>query len=116
MPRVYIVVGLIIVALSVYATIDTIMTDKSRTRGLPKILWVLVILLLPVIGAALWFTLGKDRGKRGGRGRAVPRTTAPDDDPDFLRRINTEKEQEERIRRLEQELADLDDDPKPNDG
>lgn len=106
MPRVYIVVGLIIVALSIYAAIDSLMTDRMRTRGLPKILWVIVVLLLPVIGPALWFTLGKDRGKA----RPVSRQTAPDDDPDFLRRLGTEKEQEERIRRLEQELADLDDD------
>lgn len=106
MVRVYIVVGLIIVALSIYAAIDSMMTENSRTRGLPKPLWVLVILFLPLIGAILWFTLGKDRGK----GTPVTRQTAPDDDPDFLRRLGTEKEQEERIRRLEQELADLDDD------
>lgn len=111
MVRVYIVVGLIIVALSIYAAIDSLMTDKRRTRGLPKFLWVLVILFLPVIGAVLWFTLGKDRGK----GRPVARQTAPDDDPDFLRKLNSEKEQEERIRRLEQELADLDDDSTTKD-
>jgi hypothetical protein len=111
MVRVYIVVGLIVIALSIYAAIDSLMTDKRRTRGLPKALWVLVILLLPVIGAVLWFTLGKDRGK----GYSAPRQTAPDDDPDFLRRLGTEKEQEERIRRLEQELADLDDDSTTKD-
>lgn len=106
MVRVYIVAGLVIIALTIYAAIDSLMTDKRRTRGLPKFAWVLVILVLPVIGAVLWFTLGKDRGK----GKQVSRQTAPDDDPDFLRRLGTTKEQEERIRRLEQELADLDDD------
>lgn len=106
MVRVYIVVGLVIVALSIYAAIDSLLTDRSRVRGLPKALWVIVILLLPVIGAVLWFLVGKDRGK----GRPVLRQTAPDDDPEFLRRLGSEKEQEERIRRLEQELADLDDD------
>lgn len=111
MPRVYIVVGLVIVALSIYSAIDALMTDRLRTRGLPKTLWVLVILLLPVIGPALWFTIGKDRRKN----RPIARQTAPDDDPDFLRRLGTEKEQEERIRRLEQELADLDDDSTTKD-
>ncbi len=111
MPRVYIVVGLIIVALSIYAAIDSLMTAKYRTRGLPKFLWVVVILFLPVIGPVLWFTLGKDRGKN----RPVARATAPDDDPDFLRRLGSEKEQAERIRRLEQELADLDDDTTTKD-
>jgi hypothetical protein len=37
---------------------------------------------------------------------------APDDDPAFLRGLGKDKEQEERIRRLEQELAELDDDSK----
>ena len=111
MVRVYIVVGLVIVALSIYAAIDSLMTDKSRTRGLPKWLWVIVILFLPVIGALLWFTLGKDKRGR----KSAPRQTAPDDDPEFLRRLGTDKEQEERIRRLEQELADLDDDSTPKD-
>ena len=40
----------------------------------------------------------------GGRGHAV----APDDDTDFLRRLGQDAEQDERIRRLEQELAELD--------
>lgn len=107
MVRVYIVVGLIIVALSIYAAIDTLMTDRSRVRGLPKTLWVIIILFLPVIGVILWFTIGKDRGKA----KEVKRQTAPDDDPEFLRRLGSSQDQEERIRRLEQELADLDDDP-----
>lgn len=107
MVRVYIVVGLIVVALSIYAAIDSLMTDRSRIRGLPKPLWVLIVLLLPLIGPILWFTIGKDRGKN----RGVTRQTAPDDDPEFLRSLGSTKDQEERIRRLEQELADLDDDP-----
>ena len=111
MVRVYIVVGLIIIALSVFAAIDAVLTEHRRVRGIPKFFWVIVILLLPVVGAVLWFVLGKDRGKS----KTVPRQTAPDDDPDFLRRLGTEKEQAERIARLEQELADLDDDSTTKD-
>jgi hypothetical protein len=37
---------------------------------------------------------------------------APDDDPAFLRSLGSDQEQDERIRQLEQELADLDDDSK----
>jgi len=101
---------IVVIAISIFAIVDVLLTDKRRVRGIPKILWVLVI-LLPVVGALLWFTLGKDRG----RGRAVPRQTAPDDDPDFLRTLGSDREQEERIRRLEQELADLDDDSTSKD-
>ena len=111
MPRVYIVVGIVILALSIYSVIDSLLTDRRRVRGLPKVLWVIVIVLLPVIGPALWFIVGKDRASR----RPISRQTAPDDDPEFLRRLGSEKEQEERIRRLEQELADLDDDSSTKD-
>jgi hypothetical protein len=59
------------------------------------------------VGAILWFTVG-----RGRRDENVPRRTiAPDDDPAFLKNLRRDEEQDERIRRLEQELADLDDDP-----
>lgn len=111
MVRVYIIVGLVLVALTIYAAIDSLMTDHARVRGLPKPLWFIVVLLLPLVGPVLWLTIGKDRG----RGRQVKRQTAPDDDPEFLRRLGSTKEQEERIRRLEQELADLDDDPTTKD-
>jgi hypothetical protein len=36
---------------------------------------------------------------------------APDDDPDFLRKLGREKAMEDRIEQLERELRDLDDDP-----
>ncbi|QYH34603.1 PLDc N-terminal domain-containing protein [Salinibacterium sp. M195] len=110
MSRLLIVLVFALIAVDVFATVDVIQTDRSRVRALPKLLWVLVILLLPVIGVLLWFMLGKARSGNAGR----PRTVAPDDDPDFLRNMRVKEEQDERIRRLEQELADLDDDDKTN--
>jgi hypothetical protein len=108
MVRLYLILGVAAVALDIFAAIDCAMTDGRRVRGIPKPLWILVILVLPIIGAVLWLTLGKDRSG----GRAQPRQLAPDDDPAFLRQLAHDKEQEERIRRLEQELAELDDDSK----
>ena len=57
--------------------------------------------------AILWFLIGK------GPAGAVPSRgqVAPDDDLEFLHDLGRQEEQDERIRRLEQELADLDDDP-----
>lgn len=91
----------------VYAVIDCIITDARRARGIPKGAWVAVVIVLNIIGGALWFIIGKDRtdGRGGSR---VDR--APDDDPTFLHSISADAEQEERIRRLEREIADLDDD------
>lgn len=110
MPRFLVILAFALVAVDVFTVVDVILTDRSRVRAMPKALWVLVILLLPVIGVALWFMLGKARSTSAGRTRML----APDDDPDFLRNMRAKEEQDERIRRLEQELADLDDDDKTN--
>jgi Phospholipase_D-nuclease N-terminal len=111
MPKVYIVGFLVILAVWVYTIIDIVLANPRRVRGLPKALWIAVAVLLPVIATILWFAIGKDRTRPPKTGRQV----APDDDPDFLRKLGSEKEQEERIRRLEQELADLDDDSTTKD-
>ena len=95
----------IAVVIDVFALIDLRYIDRSRIRAFSKPVWAVIIIVVPVIGAILWFILG--------RGRAVkqaPRQVAPDDDPEFLRKLREESEQQERIRRMEQELSDLDDD------
>jgi hypothetical protein len=107
MARFLVILPFVAVALDVFAIIDVILTDRRRVRALNKFVWIVIIFLLPVIGAILWFFLGKERQDRGGE----PRRVAPDDDPNFLRTIRRDEEQDERIRRLEQELAELDDDP-----
>ena len=41
---------LLAVALTVYAAVDCIQTDEDRVRNLPKLVWVLLILLFWVVG------------------------------------------------------------------
>ena len=107
MSRLFVIVPFIVVGLYVFAIVDLVLTEHSRVRTFPKIAWGFVI-IIPVVGALLWFIFGKDRGgDRGGERRTV----APDDDPAFLANLRRDEEQDERIRRLEQELAELDDDP-----
>ena len=107
MARLFVIVPLVVLALDVFAVVDVIMTDSRRVRAVPKVVWVLLIIVLPILGVILWFVIGKERRDSGGQRRTV----APDDDPTFLRNLRRDEEQDERIRRLEQELADLDDDP-----
>lgn len=106
MARFLVILPFIIVAAYILGIVDVILTDERRVRALNKPLWIIIILILPILGTVLWFFLGKERKDRSGDRRTV----APDDDPNFLRNLNRDEEQEERIRRLEQELADLDDD------
>lgn len=98
------------VAFIVYALVDCAFTERHRVRSLTKPIWALLIVILPVVGAILWLLLGKTRPDSGRR------LIAPDDDPDFLGRAATpvsdsERESlDERIRKLEEELSEQDDD------
>ena len=113
MPRFWLIFIVVAVAFIVYSLVDCAMADRARIRGPRKPIWLLIILLLPVLGGVLWFVIG--RGRRGAAARPS-RIVAPDDDPAFLRRIRTDADQDERIRRLEQELADLDSDTEGEGG
>ena len=48
-------VGLIILALDIWAIINVV---KSSVGTGPKVLWVLLILLLPVLGLIIWAIAG----------------------------------------------------------
>ena len=85
---------LLTVALTVYAVVDCIQTDDSQVRGLPKLLWLLLILVFPIVGSIAWFIAGRPQSGAAGRGptgrgptHRPPPPRGPDDDPDFLRRL-----------------------------
>jgi hypothetical protein len=98
--------GLVALALMVFSIVDILLTDKRSLRALRKPVWFLIV-LIPIVGALLWLFFGRPRRGGGGQRKVI----APDDDPDFLRNLKAEEESAERIRRLEQELSELDDDP-----
>lgn len=105
MVRLWIVLGVAAAVLYIYSVADCALFDRSRVRGLPKPVWVLIVIFFPLIGGVLWFLIGRGR-RRADVGR---RLVAPDDDPEFLGKLRMDHDQEERIRQLEKELAELDD-------
>lgn len=106
-------------ALTLYALIDCIRTPKDNMPGkVPKILWILLILLLSPIGAIAWIIVSRvaaAEAKGGviepniwsseesvplsfGRKPAPKQPSAPDDDPEFLEEVSRklrEKQREE---------------------
>ncbi len=55
------IIGLIVLVLDIWAIINII---KSSAPDTNKLLWVVIVVLLPVIGLILWFILGPGK-KRG---------------------------------------------------
>lgn len=99
--------GVAVAALTIYALVDLFVTPKKRLRAFPRPVWVAIIIVLPLIGPALWLLIGKNKPSQN----AAP--TAPDDDPQFLGGIG--ESAEERIKRLEQELRALDEEDPGSD-
>lgn len=76
---------LVLVALYISFIIDVLRTPRLEARTLPKLLWLALVVLIPIIGGILWFFLGRPRPTNGGVFRRRG-PMAPDDDPKFLKR------------------------------
>ncbi|MFI5490924.1 PLDc N-terminal domain-containing protein [Actinoplanes sp. NPDC051859] len=97
MVRVFVFLAAVQLVLLVLALISALSAD--RVRAMPRILWVLVILLVPLLGPLAYFIWGRPLPppREGGPvRRARPRPMSPDDDPDFLRSMDTEQSRRER--------------------
>ena len=128
MPRLLLFAAILGVAVIIYALIDCVMSRKHDVRSISKTAWFVTILILPLIGAGMWFLLGRPRneGPSGPRRPAPRKPTAPDDDPAFLQNLETQRRQQarEKERRLreQQEKArdgktdDAGKDSPPDDG
>ncbi len=89
-----VLLGLAVLAFWLYSLFDVITTPDEEARNLPKILWVLIVVLVPLVGSVFWLLLGRPTRSRPFHlpGRSImdkgeaPR--GPDDDPDFLRDLD----------------------------
>ena len=99
-----VVLVLVVVGVTVYALVDCSRSDAQDVRLLPKPLWFLAVLLLPLVGGLLWLVAGRPLD---GPKAPAARPVAPDDDPEFLRRLDLERRrraaEEERRRRRERQ-------------
>jgi hypothetical protein len=98
---------LVIIGLAVYALADIATSDDRARRGIPRGVWLLVA-LVPVVGAVAWIVssrAARAEGGPGGSGGTRPTSgggprrsgpLAPDDDPEFLWRLEQERIRRER--------------------
>ncbi|MET4094007.1 PLD nuclease N-terminal domain-containing protein [Arthrobacter sp. UYCu712] len=105
MLRVVVVVAVLVVF--VYGLVDVIRTDARQTKGISKPAWIVVQIVLPVIGAILWFLIGRPRGT-GPATASYSHPVAPDDDPDFLRNLEIRRRNQAEVERIKRLKAELD--------
>jgi hypothetical protein len=97
-------------ALFIYCVINVIQTPEGEIRNLPKVVWLLIVLIFPLVGSAAWLVAGRPEG---GRARPAayqrPAPTYPEydrpgraaaadpaDDEEFLRQVRERAEQQRR--------------------
>lgn len=82
--------------LIVYAVADVVRsTDKERLNLHPAI-WVVLIVLFPLVGSVAWLAVSRSQrnAASSGTGRSAANRrapVAPDDDPEFLSRLDEER-------------------------
>lgn len=103
--------------LSLYCLLDVALSDPKEVRNLPKVAWLLIVLFIFGLGAIAWLLGGRPEraglapGSTGGGGGGTPvrrrngpssfdqppsrpsggprpRPKGPDDDPEFLRKLD----------------------------
>ncbi|MCX3061283.1 PLD nuclease N-terminal domain-containing protein [Streptomyces beihaiensis] len=113
---------LLVLGLWIYAFIDCLNTPEEEVRGLPRVVWVLIILFFGevLVGPIAWLVAGKHRTVPAGgstpsewhRTHRSAAYVAPDDNPEFLRSLKEENKKDEALlkdweadlRRREEEL------------
>jgi hypothetical protein len=61
---VYVIFSFLLLALTIGALVDIIRRDEGQIKHLPKIVWVLLVVFLPLIGTILWFAIGREYDRR----------------------------------------------------
>lgn len=136
MGRLLVFLAIADLAVLVVALIDCLSVPPEDIRALPRLVWVLLIIIFTPAGGIAWFVAGRPvavpanaaHGHPAGTRPAAKASRAPDDDPDFLRSLGGTGSPspharedaellrlwEEDLRRREDELRDRDQD-KPDE-
>ena len=70
------IIVLLFLGFWIWALLDVISTDGSMCRNLPKPMWIILIVILPLVGGILWLLVGrpeKAHWRPGSTDYAAPR-------------------------------------------
>ncbi|MDD2859384.1 MAG: PLD nuclease N-terminal domain-containing protein [Candidatus Nanopelagicales bacterium] len=80
---------IVLLAVYIWCMVDVLRSPRSTVRNLPKGIWLMIVVLVPIIGGAFWIAFGRTSQTRTRRARRGP--VAPDDDPRFLAKLDEEE-------------------------
>ncbi|BAH56077.1 PLDc N-terminal domain-containing protein [Rhodococcus opacus] len=104
--------GLIVLIVWVGCLVDVICAEEYRVRHLPKTVWLIIVILLPLVGSVLWLVVGRPHGGgwsgprlTTGASSGFPEYDRPgrqagqqsESDEEFLRRCRQRAEEQRRI-------------------
>jgi hypothetical protein len=98
-------IPLLAVAFLLYCVLDVVRSRDDEIRNLPRMVWLALVVLLPVLGGVVWLIAGRPVSSKDAEGprrrpsagsvpaprRPRPSAAAPrgpDDDPEFLARLD----------------------------
>lgn len=93
------------IALALWCLVDLLPREDSEVQGLPKLGWVVVLLLLPLLGGLAYLLAGRAPQARTSRTRAprrdrsqpaAPPARGPEDDPEFQAQLRRRVEEQRR--------------------
>ncbi|HZE65620.1 MAG TPA: PLD nuclease N-terminal domain-containing protein [Sporichthyaceae bacterium] len=109
-------------ALFVYCVINVIQTPEGEIRNLPKVVWLLIVLVFPLVGSVAWLVAGRPEGGRQSPsayerpaptypeydrpGRAAAADPAKDEE--FLRQVRERAEEQRRAYEQQRQEPDPD--------
>lgn len=105
MVRLFIFLAAVALVLLILALISSL--SAERPRSMPRFVWILLILLIPIAGPVAWFLAGRPGSSAH---RPSRRPMSPDDDPDFLRSMDSEQSRRDRelLARWERDMRQTD--------
>ncbi|WP_456845087.1 PLDc N-terminal domain-containing protein [Cellulomonas sp. P5_C6] len=89
-------VVLLLIGLTVYCVFDIVRSTAPERLGVHPVFWVLLVVFVPLLGVLAWLAVKWSRGTAyaGQEAPAAParrRPAAPDDDPEFLWRLDEDR-------------------------
>jgi hypothetical protein len=99
MPFVF---SLLMLAAMVFAVVDIVLRDDGQIKHMPKLVWLLLVILLPLVGVVLWFAIGREYPERAPRAsRPAHRAAAPAPAP-----MHDTRTTEQQLADLEREIEE----------